>query len=166
MRHPDFVAQLDRPNCGWAVSNIAIALRKGYGPKGSLLFGLAMTAMLLPCIAIAVYVAAGSRYYLLIWPLLAFMGYRTSSTRPTGVGMITCLFIAGAGIVIALRSADWVHVVGGLLPGITWFAACAVKGTAMTFVEEQLRSSAKYFGRLERDGDLILDQPDGCLGHR
>ncbi len=31
----------------------------------------------------------------------------------------------------------------------------AVKGIAMTFVEEKLRASAEYFAILEREGNLV-----------
>jgi hypothetical protein len=94
-----------------------------------------------------------------VWALLAVIGFRSSSNAPTGLGLIACSLIVVSGLILGIVENSWWHVAGGVLPGVTWFGACAVQGTAMTCIEEKLRASAEYFARLERSGNLVRSIP-------
>jgi hypothetical protein len=149
----DLIADLDAGTHQWSVRDIGAALRRGYGGGTGLRFYAALLGMLVPAVLLAGYAWYAWRPGLLLWCLLAIIGFRNSSTRPTGIGVMACFAIAGTGAVLALFHGELL-VLAGILPGLTWLGASAIKGVAMTCVEEKLRSSQEYFTALVSDGNL------------
>jgi hypothetical protein len=152
--HSDFIAELDRADVAWTVRRIGAALRDGFGYSATVRYNLALMILLLPSLLLAAYAIISRQFGLLIWSLLAIHGFRSSSTRPTGVGVITCVLIAVVGAVIFAVGGDWLQLAGGVMPGVTWFGTCAAKGTAMTYIEQKLRVSPDYLAALVRAGNL------------
>ena len=68
--------------------------------------------------------------------------------EPTGIGMLWHMLLAVAGFVILLLKSDVGPVIGGVVPGISWMACCAVYGVTGMHLLERLRESPEYFQKL------------------
>lgn len=147
-RHAEFVADLAAGRDRWNMSSLGAALRVAYGPRALLKHRLAVSGVLLPLLAYAVYAAWGRRVDLLAWVVLGWLAARAASPRPTGIGMICCLGLALVGGLVALVRGDALHLLGGVLPGVTWFLSCAVQGMATLQLRDDLLGSAELFDAL------------------
>ncbi len=110
---------------------------------------------LLPMLLFSAVALYGSMYALLVWSALALLGYLAGNPGPTGIGMMWHMLLAAVGFVISALNADVGHLIGGVLPGISWLACCAVYGTTGMWVLERLRESSEYFQTLCELGLLI-----------
>lgn len=139
----------------WRVVHWGSVVREALGIRSLVSFRLAFAVVLLPSVMLAAYGVWSQRPALLIWVLLALWGVWTSSTRPTGIGILANLVVAIASGIVAGFQQDWLFILLGLLPGCSWFASCAILGTTAQYLLEALRSSPELAHSLTGRGVLI-----------
>jgi hypothetical protein len=138
---PNIAANAPHAVSDWRVANWSAAVREALGRRALWNFRLAFAVVLAPSVLLAAYGVWSQRPTLLIWVLLALWGFGTASTGPTGIGMLASLLVAFSGSVIAVTQHDALFALAGLMPGVTWFASCAVLGVTASYLLEALRSS-------------------------
>lgn len=147
--HAEFLADMTSCPDRWRVRSLGVALRAAYGMRAPLKYRLAVWGVLLPLLAYTAYAAWGRRGDLLWWVGLGWFAGRAASPRPTAVGLLSCLGLFCTGGVASAVCNDPLHVLGGLLPGITWFPLCAVQGMSTLQLREDLQRSAELFDKLQ-----------------
>lgn len=148
MQHSEFLADLNTHTRDWEIRSYAAAVRLGFGWRGSLMYFGAHAVSLLPMMVFSGYAVWSDRFVLLAWSALALLGYLAGNPGPTGIGMLWHLVLTAAGIVISLLNSDGTHLIGGVVPGFSWFACCAVYGTTGVYLLARLRESPECFQKL------------------
>lgn len=156
LKHADF-NNASGPYCNWQLNDWPAAVRLALGFKESLVFRGAFVVILAPSLLVAGYSIYAQRPILLVWVAFAFLGYQTSSTGPTGIGLIASTFVAAIGFMIALVRNDWIFFACGIVPGFTWFGSCAILGTTAQYVCDAVQYSEECFQTLTRRGILTAD---------
>lgn len=155
LNHEEFFTRIDTHTHVWGVKRFDRAVRTVFGLNGTLWLNFARGLLLIPSIGLAVAGVVDSRYGLCVWSMLAAMGFRAGSPGPTAVGMATCLFFALIGFAVSVQGG-WLHLVGGILPGVTWFGSCVVQGVTMESLEHELRRSPEFLQKLESEDNLLF----------
>jgi hypothetical protein len=91
---------------------------------------------------------------LFLFPALASL----ISARPglTLFGAIGWSLFAATGGILALARHNPVHVVGGLLPLLFWFAGGALRGATMEALRHRLETSPATYRKLRNRNELFL----------
>jgi hypothetical protein len=103
--------------------------------------------ILLPTVGIGVYCVHAGKYLSLIWVLPSLFAFLTSSPGLNAIALGSYFLIIMAGIIIGVISDGFHHLVAGFIPGVTWFAVGALKGTTMVAMEEELKESEDSYHR-------------------
>lgn len=146
--HAEFVADMSSCPDRWSVQSLGAALCTAYGPRALLRYRLTAGGVLLPLLAYTAYAAWGRRFDLLVWVVFGWLASRAASPKPLGIGLLFCLGWALAGFVAMAVRNDAAHLLGGLLPGVTWFPLCAVQGISTLKLRDDLQASAELFDKL------------------
>ena len=159
-RHAEFLADLISGKQDWQLRSgaAATAVRLGFGTSGTVKYLTAHAMTLLPMLLFSGWAACSSRYPLLVWSALALLGYLAGNPGPTGIGMMWHMLLAVIGFVISVVNSEVGHLIGGVLPGFSWMACCAICGTTGMWVLERLRESPEYFQKLCEAGILVRQQ--------
>ncbi len=158
MHHDEFLNDPDGRQYDWRLTNWPSAVRTALGGKALLLFRSAFVVVLAPAVVLAAYSLYSNRLGLTIMVFLSFWGFWTSSTSPTGIGMLTSMFTAVVVFVLGVIVEDKLLAYSSLLPVITWFGSCAILGTTASYVTEALRKSEARFQVLISRGLLIATE--------
>ena len=65
------------------------------------------------------------------------------------------VIVAIVGVILSFIFGGY-HVIGGLLPGISWFAMGALKGSTMVAMQDKLMESKALYENLRDDGMLVF----------
>ena len=155
MEHQEFVAKTSAGDMLWGVRGFTRAVFLVWRARGLLYVAVAALFGLMPLLGFAAYSAWRGQYGPLVWILpgaLAFYIGKPNLNLIVGLPWLAC------GLVGLVASA-WLgplHLLGGLVPGVTWLLSGALKGTAMHMMEERLRTSKHSYDRLKASGRLIL----------
>ncbi len=139
----------------WGVDGFYRAVSIVWGLRGLLTVGALSLLVLAPSLGFAVYAIWQERYGSLAWVLagiLAFSAGRPNLNLIEGLPWVGCAF---AGV---LASVWWgpSHLVGGILPGVTWFLAGALRGTTMVAMGDRLSASKVAYDHLKASGRLLI----------
>lgn len=157
MDHATFLAHQKDPTFHWGVRGFYRAVHALWGAAGLWTVIAQTAAILTPALLLAGYAASTGPTSLLVWPVFALFAFRAGNPSPSGVGAFFSLLCVIAGLVLAF-SVDALHVWGSLLPGLTWFAASALKGTTLMSLEERIFTSEDAYQRLRDSGELMLPE--------
>jgi hypothetical protein len=155
LRHDEFLNDPVGRHYEWRLTNWSSAVRIALGGKALLLFRGSFIVLLAPTGVLAAYSLYTNRLALFTLMLLSFWGFWTSSTGPTGTGMLANLFTAIVAFVSGVILQDKLLAYSSILPGVTWFGSCAILGTTASYVTEALRTSDASFQVLINRGVLI-----------
>ena len=154
MQHADFLNVSDSGHYHWRLTNWPAAIRIVLGGRSLILFRTAFVIVLAPAVLLAFYSLYSSRPALLILVFLSFLGFGSSSTGPTGIGMVASLLTAVVGFVISVVQQDSLLGLSCVLPGGTWLGSCAVMGITAQYLIEELEKSEALFQTLLSRGIL------------
>ncbi|MBI5758503.1 MAG: hypothetical protein HZA46_08305 [Planctomycetales bacterium] len=155
MQHSDFVAYLDADSHFWGVKRLRPAVRAAFGVGGVRRLNFELIMVLIPSLGLAVCAVVTSHYGLFVWSAFSVLGFLYGNPGPSMIGMIPNLLLAVIGVGISFHYGRF-HVVGGILPGVTWFTTCAIIGGTMQLIEGELRRSPELLEKLEREDNLLL----------
>ena len=154
-RHAEFLADLNTGKHDWQLRSYAGAVRLGFGQWEAWKYFATHAVTLLPMLLFSAFAVYGSQYTLLVWSALAVLGYLAGNPGPTGIGMLWYMLLAVIGFVTSMLNSDVGHLIGGILPGISWMACCAVYGVTGQYLLDKLRESPEYFQKLCEAGILV-----------
>ena len=80
------------------------------------------------------------------------------ASRTTGIELLLYTGLAIVGLFLGGH-----HVIGGLLPGLSWFAIGAIKGISIGMIGENLVRSKELFEAARDDGTHMLPVPNKTL---
>jgi hypothetical protein len=152
--HADFLNDPMGRDHEWRITSWMGAVRCALGPAAWWRYVFAIAVALSPAALLTAYGALHARWGLVALGLAGLWGYFASSTQPTAVGMLASMIVAAVGAVAGLAQRDWVLMAAACLPGVTWFASCAILGVASGDIAERLKNSAESFEQLKRQGLL------------
>ncbi|MEO2014629.1 MAG: hypothetical protein ABGZ53_09670 [Fuerstiella sp.] len=159
MQHSDFLDDSDAGRYDWQLTNWSAAVRIVLGGRALVLFRAAFAILFAPAVLLAVYSLYTNRPALLLLVLLSFWGFRSGSTRPTGIGMATSMFTAIAIFVFSVIIQNTLLALFCVLPGATWFGSCVILGTTAQYLTEALRASEALFQKLLDHGIMNATDP-------
>ncbi|HIF00803.1 MAG TPA: hypothetical protein EYG03_14650 [Planctomycetes bacterium] len=154
MQHADFLNDSDSGRYDWRLTNWSATVRVVLGGRALVLFRAAFAILFTPAVLLAVYSLYTNRPVLLILVLLSFWSFRSSSTRPTGIGIATSMFTAIAIFVFSVIIQNTLLALFCVLPGATWLGSCVILGTTAQYLTEALRGSEALFQTL-LDSDIM-----------
>jgi len=116
---------------------------------------LIAAAILSASIAYGLYLIFVDKPLALFWLLPCLFGFFTGQP---GLNLIELsVFVIFAVISVILYFIFGAHhVIGGLLPGISWFAMGALKGSTMVAMQDRLIKSKVLYENLRDDGTLFF----------
>lgn len=155
IQHADFLSDPAGRVYEWRITSWSGAVRCALGTAAWWRYVIALAAVLAPALWTTAYGALNARWGLLMLGLAGLWGYCTSSTQPTGIGMLAAMFIAAVGAAAGMMRSDWVLMAAACLPGVAWFASCAILGVTASYLVERLGSSAECFDDLVQRGLLL-----------
>jgi hypothetical protein len=156
MKHSEFIQRIEEPGFLWGVRGFYRPAIRLWGVRGALPIMLGAFGILLPTVGIAVYCLHTGKYLSLIWVLPSLFAFLTSSPGLNAIALGSYFLIIMAGIIIGVISGGFHHLVAGFIPGITWFAVGALKGTTMVAMEEELKESEDSYHRFRADDTLFF----------
>ena len=86
---------------------------------------------------------------------LCLFGFYVGNPGLNGLQGAVFVIVAIAGVILPFIFGGH-HVIGGLLPGISWFAMGALKGSAMVAMQDNLIESKALYEHLRDDGTLVF----------
>ena len=151
MEHSDFVSSHQKTEFLWGVNGFYRPLFRICGPtQGAIAIG-ASVAVLACSFGYAAWVLHSRSYLALLWLFPSVYGFLAGHPRLNGIELLLYICLAIVGLLLGEH-----HVVGGLLPGLSWFAMGIVKGVSMEMIGERLAESKELFEAVKADGILIL----------
>jgi hypothetical protein len=155
MEHNEFVEKTRSNAIVWGVERFYRAVFLVWGTSGLFWILAASLLILAPALAFVLYCLLHSRFFAVAWTLpvvLAFLAGIPNLNLIAGSIWVLCALI---GVVVAVFFGP-LHLVGALLPFLTWFLSGALKGTTMVSMEDRLRESQESYRRLKESGILII----------
>ena len=157
MKHPEFVERARGNSFLWGVRGFYRPVGIVWG-VGGLLAALAVTFVVLaPVSAFIIYGVWSAHYGALIWTLPIMLAFLSGGPALNAIDLSKWIICALVGLVCGEFFGP-VHLVGGLLPGLTWFLVGAQKGATMMAMEDRLQHSAESYERLRKAGLLIVSE--------
>ena len=151
MEHSAFVSSHQKTEFLWGVNGFYRPLFRICGPtQGAVAVG-ASVAVLACSFGYAAWVLHSGTYLALLWLLPSLYGFLAGHPGLNGIELLLYVGLAIFGSLFGEH-----HVVGGLLPGLSWFAMGAIKGVSMGLIGERLARSRELFEAVRDDGTLIL----------
>lgn len=155
MEHEEFVERVRNESILWGVKGFYRPVFLARGTGGLVAVVVESIFALVPALAFIGYCVLRQEYVPPAWALpttLAFLmgtpGLNCISGLPWGI----CAIV---GFVLQIFFGP-LHLIGGLLPGLTWFLSGAVRGTAMGALESKLLESPETYRKLQEEDVLIL----------
>jgi hypothetical protein len=126
-----------------------------YWPGERLLAVVAASLLALaPAFAFGVYCVLGQKYAALAWALPATLAFIAGTPNLNCIIGFPWALCAGIGLALMIFYGP-LHLVGGLLPSVTWLLASAIKGTTMMSMKDRLIESAEAYKRL-KEADVLF----------
>ncbi len=158
MEHSEFVANRERPEFIWGVKGFYRPVFRICG-RAEGIFVVSLSVAVVACtVGYATWVVNSGSYGALIWLLPIAYGYLTAHPGLNGIEFLLFVGIAFVGLLLGAQ-----HIVGGLLPGLSWFAMGAIKGMTIVGIGARLASSKSAFETARDDGILLLPAPNKAL---
>ena len=154
MEHSDFVTSHQRTEFLWGVNGFYRPLFRICGPtQGAIAVGASL-AVFACSFGYAAWALHSGSYLALLWLLPSLYGFLSGHPGLNGIELVFYICLATAGLFFGEH-----HVIGGLLPGFSWFAMGATKGVSMELIGERLAQSEELFEAARDDGTLLLPVP-------
>jgi hypothetical protein len=151
MEHDEFVEKTRGDEIVWGVRGFLRPVFYVWG-TGGLAVVVAMSILVLtPALGFGVYCFSHHKYVAMAWALpavLAFIAGKPNLNCIAGSVWVICALV---GWVLSIFFGPY-HLVGGLLPGLTWFLAGALRGTTMVSMGDRLRESPEAYRKLKESG--------------
>jgi hypothetical protein len=155
MEHDEFVERARSNEIFWGVNGFFRPVFLAWGIGVLLAVVAASLLALAPALVFGVYCVLHQEYAALAWALptvLAFLAGKPNLNCISGFPWVICAVI---GLALTIFFGP-LHLVGGLLPGLTWFLSGAVKGVTMVSMESRLSESAEAYKKLKESGALFF----------
>ncbi len=158
MEHSDFVTHYERTEFLWGVKGFYRPLFRIWGPtEGAFVVGVSV-AVLACSFGYAAWILHSGSYIALLWLLPSVYGFLAGHPGLTGIELLLYTGLAIVGLFLGGH-----HVIGGLLPGLSWFAIGAIKGISIGMIGENLVRSKELFEAARDDGTHMLPVPNKTL---
>ena len=158
MEHSDFVSRDQKTEFLWGVNGFYRPLFRICGPtQGAIAVGASL-AVFACSFGYAAWALHSGSYLALLWLLPSLYGFLAGHPGLNGIELIFYICLAAAGLFFGEH-----HVIGGLLPGLSWFAMGMIKGVYMEMIGEKLVRSRELFDATRDDGTLILPVPSQAV---
>jgi hypothetical protein len=155
MEHDEFVERTRNNEILWGITGFFRPVALAWGTGGLVAVVAGSLLAFAPALVFGVYCVLHQEYAALAWALpttLAFMVGVPNLNCIAGFPWVIC---AAIGLVLTFFFGP-LHLVGGLLPGLTWFLSGAVKGVTMVSMESRLHESPKAYKKLKESGALFF----------
>ena len=151
MEHSDFVSSHQKTEFLWGVNGFYRPLFRICRPtQGAIAIG-ASVAVLACSFGYAAWVLHSGSYLALLWLFPSVYGFLAGHPGLNGIELFLYICLAIVGLLLGEH-----HVIGGLLPGLSWFAMGIIKGVSMEMIGERLVQSRELFEATRDDGTLLL----------
>ncbi len=158
MDHAEFVRQSSGRAVFWGVHTFLRPVRLVWGIRGLFVVAAASLLVLAPTFGFGFYAVRQGHFGGLAWALPALLAFFVGRPNLNCVAALPWVICALIGLVVAIFFGP-LHYVGGVLPGITWMLAGALRGTTMQAMQERLRESPQAYDKLKRSGEMLFLVP-------
>ncbi|MGD9040178.1 MAG: hypothetical protein PVH82_11130 [Desulfobacteraceae bacterium] len=155
MEHSDFITRCEGPDIFWGVKNFFRSVFRIWRPAKGILIVVVAAAIFSASIAYGLFLIFVGKPLSLIWLVLCLFGFLTGKPGLNGLELAFFVIVAVLGVVLSFVLGGH-HVIGGLLPGISWFAMGVLKGSTMVAMQERLIESRALYENLRDDGTLFF----------
>lgn len=155
MEHDEFVTKSSSGGISWGVQGFFRPVFIVWGIRGLLAVGTLSLLVLAPLLGFAFYSTWHEQFGPLAWVLpglLAFYAGRPNLNLIAGLPWMGC---ALAGVLTSFWFGP-AHLVGGILPCVSWFLSGALKGTTMMAMGDRLSASKDAYDKLKASGTLLI----------
>ena len=154
MEHGEFIARCEGPDVFWGVKGFFRPVFRILGPGKGILIVLVAAAIMSATLAYGVLLILAGKPLSLFWLLPCLFGFYAGNPGLNGLQGAVFVIVAIAGVILSFIFGGH-HVIGGLLPGISWFAMGALKGSTMVAMQDKLVESKALYEHLRDDGTLV-----------
>jgi hypothetical protein len=155
MEHSDFIIRCRGSDVFWGVKGFFRPLFRIWGPARGILIVLVAAAILSASIAYGLYLIFVGKPLSLFWLLPCLFGFFTGHPGLNGFELTVFMIFAVVSVVLSFIFGAY-HVIGGLLPGISWFAMGSFKGSTIVAMQDRLIKSKALYEKLRDDGTLFF----------
>jgi len=155
MEHSDFITRCEGPDVFWGVKGFFRSVFRVWGSDKGILIVLVAAAILSTSIAYGLFLISVGKPLSLFWLLPCLFGFFTGNPGLNGLELAFFVIVAVVSVILSFIFGGH-HVIGGLLPGISWFAMGVLKGSTMVAMQERLMESRALYENLRDDGILFF----------
>ena len=155
MEHSEFIQKTGKPGFLWGVKGFYSPVVRLWGVTRALPILLGAFVIFLPTVITFFYFLHAGKYLSLIWLSVSLFGFITGHPGINAIEGSFYFLIALAGLILGMIFGIH-HLIGGIIPIVTWFAVGALKGTTMVDMEEELKGSEDMYKRFRDDGTLFF----------
>jgi hypothetical protein len=155
MEHCDFVMRCQGPDVFWGVKSFFRSVFRILGSAKGILIVLVAAVILSASVAYGLFLIFVGEPLSLFWLLPCLFGFFTGNPGLNGFELAFFVIVAVASVILTFIFGGH-HVIGGLLPGISWFAMGVLKGSTMVAMQERLMESRALYENLRDEGILFF----------
>jgi hypothetical protein len=155
MEHSEFIARCEGPDAFWGVKSFFRPVFRIWGSAKGILIVLVTAAILSATLAYGVLLILAGKPLSLFWLLPCLFGFYAGNPGLNGLQGAVFVIVAVVGVILSFIFGGY-HIIGGLLPGISWFAMGALKGSIMVAMQDKLMESKALYENLRDDGTLVF----------
>ena len=155
MEHSEFIARCERPDAFWGVKGFFRPVFRIWGSAKGILIVLVTATIFSATLAYGVLLILTGKPLSLFWLLPSLLGFYAGNPGLNGLQGAVFAIVAVAGVILSFIFGGH-HVIGGLLPGSSWFAMGTLKGSTMVAMQDRLMESKALYENLRDDGTLFF----------
>ena len=155
MEHSEFIARCEGPDVFWGVKGFFRPVFRILGSAKGILIVVVSAAIMSATLAYGLLLILAGKPLSLFWLLPCLLGFYAGNPGLNGLQGAVFAIVAIAGVILSFIFGRH-HVIGGLLPGISWFAMGALKGSTMVAMQDKLIESKALYENLRDDGTLVF----------
>ncbi len=155
MEHIDFITRCEGLDVFWGVKGFFRPVFRIWGSAQGVLIVLVGAAILSASIVYGVFLVLVGKPLSLFWLLPCLFGFFTGNPGLNGLELSVFIIVAVVSVVLSFFFGLH-HLIGGLLPGISWFAMGTLKGSTMVAMQDRLMESKALYEKLRDDDTLFF----------
>jgi hypothetical protein len=161
MEHSEFISRCEGPDVFWGVKGFFRPVFRIWGSAQGILIAFVAAAILSATLAYGLFLILSGKPLSLFWLLPCLFGFFAGNPGLNAIAGAGYVIVAVVGVILSFIFGGH-HVIGGFLPGISWFAMGALKGSTMVAMQDKLMESKALYEDLRDDGTLFF--PRGLGG--
>ena len=155
MEHSDFITRCEGPDVFWGLKGFFRPAFRIRGSAQGILIVLVAIVILSASITYGLFLIFVGKPLSLFWLLPCLFGFFKGNPGLNGLELALFVIVAVVSVMLSFIFGGH-HLIGGLLPGISWFAMGVLKGSTMVAMQESLMESKALYENLRDDGTLFF----------